>query len=814
MSTRIIGLLLIIGWLSPLNLSAQATEIHHRVKVNLVGHTVFELARLGLETDHGEYAPGKHLINDFSESALRRLLQAGFEYTILIEDVGDFYTNRERRLASIAAEARGGGNCGPSDGVNYPYTVPENFDLGTLSGFYRYQEMLDVLDEMRAMYPNLISSRQVVDPGITTHEGRPIYWLRISDNPDTDETTEPEVLYTALHHAREPNSLTQMIFFMWYVLENYETDPEVNFLVNNTELYFMPCLNPDGYIFNETTDPNGGGFWRKNRRNNGDGSFGVDLNRNYGYEWAHDDFGSSPNPSSDVYRGPGPFSEPETRAVQAFCNDHEFVAALNYHTFGNLLIYPWGFSDSPTPEAQTFNTIADIMTTQNSYFAGTGTETVGYVVNGDSDDWMYGETNTKPAIYSMTPEVGQGGFNGGFWPVQEDIIPNSLASIWMNLVQANIPHNAGVARPDPIQSEINLEDLEVRFSIQRFGLADGSLTVSLTSEQPDDIIVAEEPKVYNLDRNQSVSDAFQLALVNTELANNTPVNFILTVDNGEYTRSETISLIYGNFVEAAIVEEDFANLDNWQASGDWGLTDEDFVSAPNSLTDSPYTPHDNNTFSTVELNDAITVGAAEEYRLQFWAKWEIEATYDFAMLQFSVNDGPWVAGCGRYTTLGTDNQLPGEPLWDGFQEEWVEEEINLSDFLSEGDELRLRFVFFSDQFVTFDGFYADDITLIERGFEVVSTQELMPEQFTWQVVPNPSRGQTTLRFQSALAQNVSGNWELLHTDGRQLRKGMLTFQAGQAEATLSTVDLPVGIYIVRAQVEGQYLPAQRLVVAR
>ena len=67
---------------------------------------------------------------------------------------------------------------------------------------------------------------------------------------------------------------------MWYLLENYETDTEIKTLVDNTALYFIPIINPDGYIFNESTNPNGGGFWRKNRKDNGNDTFGVDLNRN------------------------------------------------------------------------------------------------------------------------------------------------------------------------------------------------------------------------------------------------------------------------------------------------------------------------------------------------------------------------------------------------------------------------------------------------------------------------------------------------------------------------------------------------------
>ena len=142
--------------------------------------------------------------------------------------------------------------------------------------------------------------------------------VKISDNPDVDEA-EPEILYTALHHAREPQSMMQMIYFMYYLLENYNTNPSVQYIVNNRELYFIPVVNPDGYEYNRTTNPSGGGMWRKNRKNNGS-SYGVDLNRNYGpyTYWNAPNGGSSTDPSSDTYRGTAPFSEPETSKLKEF----------------------------------------------------------------------------------------------------------------------------------------------------------------------------------------------------------------------------------------------------------------------------------------------------------------------------------------------------------------------------------------------------------------------------------------------------------------------------------------------------------------
>ncbi|MEO0723051.1 MAG: M14 family zinc carboxypeptidase [Bacteroidota bacterium] len=798
-------------------LTAQGVdEQYHRARVRLEGHTIWELARLGLETDHGEYIPGRHLTNDFSTSELRKLSLAGFDYEILIDDVVDYYQSPERRL-NESTGARGGFPCetptGGGPDVN-SYPIPTNFRLGDMAGFYRYEEMIDILDSMRLLYPNLISPRLIVSPSIVTHGGRPIYWMRISDNPDTDESLEPEVLYTALHHAREPNSLSQMIYYMWYLLENYETDPEVRFLVDNTELYFMPCLNPDGYLLNEFNEPDGGGLWRKNIRDNEDGSIGVDLNRNYDYEWGYDDIGSSPNPESAVYRGTEPFSEPETQAVRAFCQNHEFVSALNYHSFGNLLIYPWGWSDSPTPESETFNTLAAIMTLENNYLAGTGTETVGYTVNGVSDDWMYGETGEKPAIYSMTPEVGRGGGGGGFWPIQEDIIPNCQASVWMNLINAHVPHVAGLATADPSQVEITPGAPFLRFSVQRFGRTAGPLTVNLRSLQDDLIQVASEPLNFDLGENQVQMDSFPLTITGT-ISSGTLLNFVLEIDNGGFVRTDTVSRVFGDYINTEVFVEDFPTLDNWQPDEGWDLTTEDFVSGPTSLTDSPFEDYPNNRFAVITLDEPLSVNAAEEHVLTFWAKWEIEAFYDWAQLQFQVNDGPWIPACGLYTVSGSDVQDPDQPVWEGEQLDWVQEEVNLTSFLSPGDELSLRFFMVSDQFVNPDGFYVDDIKLLERNSNEVSTSTpIGNDRFSLKVMPNPSPGASKLQVRLPDAYQGSISWQLADAGGQIVKTGNLNALAGYASDDLDTSDLAAGIYFLQLETGVHQPLSQRVVVIK
>src|SRR5690606_40532042 len=112
--------------------------------------------------------------------------------------------------------------------------------FGSMGGFPTYAEALAILDEMRAQYPELISARVSLGQ---SHEGRDVWMVEVSDDPGVDEH-EPEVLITALHHAREPAGLTTVLYTLWYLLENYETDPRIRYLVNRRRLFVVPVLNP------------------------------------------------------------------------------------------------------------------------------------------------------------------------------------------------------------------------------------------------------------------------------------------------------------------------------------------------------------------------------------------------------------------------------------------------------------------------------------------------------------------------------------------------------------------------------------------
>lgn len=772
--------------------TAQPGVQYSRVKVILGEKTIIDLAKAGIDVTHGVYGKNQYYINDFSSDEIKMLQNQGFSYEIVIPDVKQHYLSQ----TTVASPED---DCSTAS-IDYP--TPVNYNLGTMGGFFKYQEILDHLDSMAAKYPHLINTRQPISTTNLTHEGRQIYWLRISDNPTQDEN-EPEAIYTAVHHAREPGSVAQLLFFMWYMLENYATDPEIQYLVDNTELYFIPVVNPDGYVYNEVNDPNGGGLWRKNRRNNGGGSYGVDLNRNYGYQWGFDNSGSSPNIHSSTYRGPSAFSEPETQNVRDFCAAHQFQIALNYHTYGNLLIYPWGYSDSHTVDSTTFVNFARLMTEENDYVAGTGTETVGYVVNGDTDDWMYGDTVMKGKIISMTPEVGPGIY--GFWPPATEIIPHGKENILQNISVPRFLLNYGQVKD---QSDVVLSAVSgtIPFEVKRLGFQNGPLTVSL---QPisNNIFTVGASKTFTLNQFESAFDSISYQLTN--LQNNTEVVFLLTLDNGITVYEDTIRKQFGQNI--SVFQDPAMAISNWSNTGsnNWVVASDQYYSAPSSFTESPGSDYAANAFAQMTLATPIDLtNATTSVKLRFWAKWAIEANYDYTQVGVYSNITSYTPLCGLYTKSGSSFQDFDKPVFDGIQSSWVQEEMDLSPFI--GQQIYVQFSFYSDGFIEDEGFYFDDVEIIKYDSLSVNTVKLTADDFNITTQPNPAQDFTKVVFEKPIAEDAT--LLLFNNVGQAI--GTYSIPLNSQTFEINTATLSAGLYFYRIKMKDKISSSKKLVVVR
>ena len=776
----------------------QATK-YKKVKIWFDGKSTDKLSNAGVDLLEGDYRKGVWFVSDFSEREIEKINQAGYRTEILAADAQKFYQDRLANKSSERISSVTG--CGNASSLSY--VTPNHFYLGGMGGYFQYAQLLNILDSMQLLYPNLITLKTSIDQANPTIEGRQIFYVKISDNPNIHES-EPEVLYTAVHHAREPESMSQLVFYMWYLLENYSTDTTIRNLVDNTEMYFIPCINPDGYIYNETTDPNGGGLWRKNRRDNLDGEFGVDLNRNYGYEWAYDDTGSSPLTSSNTYRGTIDFSEPETQAIRTFTNAHQFKLALNYHTYGNHLVQSWGYLRDYYPvDSVQYYLYGHAIAEKNNYHVGTPNQTVNYVVNGGSDDWMYGDVSGKPKVFAWTPEVGTS--NDGFWPAINRIIPLCNDNMFANLTMARLAGRYGKAYTTPA-SYIAQTTNSLVYDFRLLGLdTSGNFTVSLIPISMN-IISVGAPHIYSgLNLLQLVHDSIDYNL-DPSINNGDILTFALSVNNGLYTVIDTFTQYYG--IPIPTIVDDASNLNNWNSSTAWGTTTEDFVSPSTSITDSPFNTYINNGSSDIVLANVVDLTAAIRAKVSFNAKWQIEKGFDYTAFQASADGGfTWTSLCGKYTSIGTASQLVNEPLYDGDQPTWVQEEVDLNSFI--GQTILLRFILTSDQFQEFDGFYFDDLTIETLSSNIGGTV-LVPGVFISGASPNPTSSKSLINFTNSKKGDM---FELYNSFGQIVLRKEIGTSNGSIE--ISTEDLSGGMftYFIR-QKDGGRSKVLKLMVSK
>ncbi len=296
--------------------------------------------------------------------------------------------------------------------------TPPHLDTpqGDLNGAYHsYNETQVVMRELESRFPSRV---QVITIGYSL-EGRPLNIMKISDNVDIDEA-EPNIYILGCHHAREWISVEVPLGFAQYLLEHSLVYPEVEQAITGAQVYILPIQNPDGLEFSIHTYR----MWRKNRRYNGNLSWGVDTNRNYGYMWGYDNRGSSPNPASEVYRGSAPFSEPETDAIRGFLLSHPPAGLISYHNYSQLILYPWGYTYAPARDAAMMREIAMEMSFRISRVNGRqytcGSADTLYLTNGDTTDWVYGTFGVPAFTIELPPENFE---SGGFITPEELITP-------------------------------------------------------------------------------------------------------------------------------------------------------------------------------------------------------------------------------------------------------------------------------------------------------------------------------------------------------------------------------------------------------
>ena len=672
-----------------------AKDVYQQVRVYYtLPQQLTTIAETGIPMDHIRHKRGVYVELTASEVEVARLESQGFEVEVLEPNLLEFYRSRfDRRFRTY-----------------------EDFKLGSMGGNYTLAEMEAELDTLHFLYPNLVSEKMSIGKSV---EGRNIWTVKVSDNVDLDENSNEElesrILYTGLTHAREPLGMMNLIYFIHHLCKNYGIEKLPTDILNNRELWFVPCVNPDGYVYNQTIAPEGGGMHRKNRKdtNCGEGTTrGVDLNRNFSYRWGTDNEGSSPDPCSPSYRGSEAFSEPESSVLRDFMASMRFRNVLHYHSYSNLLIHPYGDgSYPPEPDLSMFRAFGREMTMFNQYHVGTGIETVGYTVNGDAVDYSY----VREQMVAFTPEVGD--WEDGFWPSSNRIGPLCQENLWPNsyfakmagtVMQANLIGIDGVyfQSGETTSRKVSFRNAGLRKSL-------GNVTATVN---PLDSAVRIDAISINLglvERRQFLADTSTVPIsVTADVPRGCSSGLVFHfIDDNREVQIDTIGFVIGA-PDISFNEDGESDMNQWRQSS-WGFSNEAY-SGSASITDSPDGNYSANSVKSLVIDSPIDLTNVSNSRLVFWAKWDIEDDYDGVSIEVQANGGPWISLPGKYTKKSSGSgsgQPKGSFVYDGKQTDWVKESIDL-DAIEGFGEVLIRFVFRSDEYTEEDGFYFDDLQLL------------------------------------------------------------------------------------------------------
>jgi len=661
-------------------------------------------------------------------------------------------------------------------------------DSKDIPGYKDYSEMLAELLQLQAQHPNLLMMESIGDTwgsmynaaGYSTYQNfdHQIWAIKLSDNVTANED-EPYFYFVGEHHAREPISMETVMGILNHLLDGYGTDPEITNIIDNSQIWFVPLLNPDGHkIVIDQTDV----WWRKNLIDNnsnhsidlgssGYGTDGTDLNRNYGYKWGY--ISASGDPSSITYHGSEPFSEVETQAFKSLVESQNFLAGISYHTYGQYVLYPFGYMyDILSPDAAELQALANAMAASILGESGGNYTPMPsyslYPVSGSLDDWAYGTKGTFAYTIEMAEE---------FIPAAADvptIVQNNLTAAKLLLTRMNtkilkghvtdaftgLPlaaqvHVVGID-DNPLKTSVYVTDeafgsfyrflplgiYQVKF--MRWGYETIEMSVQIVDNAPTVYDVAMLP-CEPVDLSISFVNSLGMPIIDAQLEFIDLENGVYTTDTdgqisissfspgayrirvqspGYEVLERTLNVIGPNITiilgATTTVTEDFeTDLSAWQTSGSWGRSSSVYNSGTFSLSDSPSGNYTSNTNSTCKLLQPINLQGVLNANLQFYAKYNISLDSDYCSLLYSTNGTQW-----RYL-----DHFVGVL-------DWQLHSYSLNHLL--GNNVYLRFKMSSTGSGNADGIYIDDFKVFTSSNPVNGEDELLPlPTYNLARYPNP-----------------------------------------------------------------------------
>ncbi|HPV14246.1 MAG TPA: M14 family zinc carboxypeptidase [Candidatus Cloacimonadota bacterium] len=570
--------------------------------------------------------------------------------------------------------------------------------------YYSFSEYASFMEQTASTYPEICSLHNIGQSG----QGRPLYFMKITDNPQVEEA-EPRFRYISSIHGDEVVGYDMMIRLIQLLTSEYDTNPRITQIVNNTEIWICPMMNPDGFILGQRYNASG-----------------IDLNRNF------------PMPSG-VQHPDGSDWAPENVAFMNHANQHNFQLSANFHGGELVINYPWDFTYTLTPDNDLIHEAALTYARQNStiynstgFPQGVVNGAQWYVITGSLQDWSYGYTDCIDLTCEISlPKWPPASVLGSYWNLNKESILSLLEFVQRG-VHGTVVSTSGVPLTDAIITVGgNDKQMHVGSTCADYHrlLLPGSYTITASAfgyvEQSVEITIDDSGVAFHdfvlrpaetthLVGQLRHPDGTAVPNVQVILDDLPPVttdangsfliasllegrhNIIFMQDGAPIYRkvfdldASQTELVFILASESVVFYDPFDDISNWTPTLPWGITS---YQGESVLTDSPTGNYENYINKVCKLTNPVNLQQVLNPVLSFRTRYFLETDYDFVYLEASTDQTNW-------------QQLKS---FTGSQSAWQNEELSLDQY--SGQQVYFRFRIRTDRAVNLDGIYIDDFKI-------------------------------------------------------------------------------------------------------
>ena len=573
------------------------------------------------------------------------------------------------------------------------------------ANYKQLNEITTYIDNIATLRPDLASTMLIGQ----SWGGRDMFAITITgpDTPQNPQADRPVVYIFSTVHAREWIAPMTTVYFASKLAQDYDTDPRTQAILDSIRVVIVPMGNPDGYLYTWSDER----YWRKTRRRNDAWSFGVDINRNWGYEWGG--LGASDSPWSDTYHGTAPFSEPETVALRdlALSFGDQLVAHMEYHSYSQLVMWPFGYAYgniTPEPDRTYFDLLSNELSDEIKSVHGrnyTAMQSVDlYPAAGNAVDWFYGELDITSMIIELRPR------SADFNPPPHNILPNAqenYQAIKRYLERAIEPFSIWHQSAPTLQADTPIELVAtILDGLETFDPSSPTLYARTTPDDPftpiamssigENQYAANSPPV---PCGQILEYYFQASNIDGDLQTYPPAGSAspfgtlaeqLVIAHADDFETET-GWIVGSDTDTATAGI-WTRMDPQEVltkQGDIAQPENDRTSygtrcwVTDGIAGANENDRDVDNGTTTLTSPIIDANQGNEPHISFWFWfYRSDSNYDHLRVDLSNDNGNTWSIARYYNNTG---------------QQWIQREIRIADILEPTDQMRIRFVAYDNE---------------------------------------------------------------------------------------------------------------------